>query len=410
MPRSRRCMLKVQSIMVVFAVCLTTGQAFGQGWESVDQSQLISRSRVICVGRLMKYGQAKDGQLEAKIMVSKMIYSGIGDIDSVPIKTSVKTVRGTAQYWPNRQYGIWFILKNGDRYADINHPSCWLDAGNTKAVANKVYQVMQSAYQEAKSAAQDASSSGGSSEEEQVAAYAGMAAAADAARRVPLENQGAQSQTFFNQVNDMIRIAGVKPPFDTAGGSQGLVQKFQQMLGPASELAGGMDLPMAQNGIGGLLLEMIRGTMGSKNPMESLSKLGPQQLGRAMMLPGGKGKSGGRPNAGSPFGQKGTGGRGGPQLPFGPQAGFGGGGRGKSPVSGLFGNLPTGGSRRQLLGTMTGRMGGMGQDGPRIGPPGGGGRPGFGGPGRPGGGPGRPGSGPGRPGGGPGGPPIGPRR
>jgi|GEM_PF-4105198 len=110
-------------VIALLFTCSTTTLA--EGWESIDRSELINRSRFIGTGRIGTFGRPDSGWRPARIYVSETIYSGIGEVEQYDLKVAVKDVPGRMKRWYNGQQGVWFILKSGDKYEAINHPACF---------------------------------------------------------------------------------------------------------------------------------------------------------------------------------------------------------------------------------------------------------------------------------------------
>ena len=364
--------------IAALSVLTLTSPLFAQGWESLNQAQLIGRSRYIGVGRLILKGRAVDGWREGTIIFSKTIYTGVGDTKSLTVRVPVKTVPGTKQAWPDQKKGIWFILKVGDKYEPINHPSCWVDERKAKSAANQVYQWANQLYSEAQEAASQSSDEDGDSEESQ-SNYEKMASAAQAASSVPFQDSGQQSSNLFQQATQMLETAGVKSPFPSnlkdSKQQQQFFNQFKQMLGPIGDKLGSFSagkMNMAQNGMGQMIVELVRNTMGSANPSKALQNMSPIKL---PMEQSGRAGGSSRPGSGGPFGPP----SGGP---------FGGASKGPSSINlpmNMFKNISKTGSRKNMLQSGIGKLGGGMK------------KPGFPGSGRPGPGGGRPGPGGGPP-------------
>ena len=69
-----RIIRRTRFTIAALAVLALTSPLFAQGWESLNQAQLIGRSRYIGVGRLILKGRAVDGWREGTIIFSKTIY------------------------------------------------------------------------------------------------------------------------------------------------------------------------------------------------------------------------------------------------------------------------------------------------------------------------------------------------
>ena len=372
-------------ISCLAVLCAVPTRAAAEGWENIGLTDLISRSRYIGVGTLSIDGKSDDGWLKGKFSFTQQIYSGIGDTTEYPARIAPVTVPGKMQNWPSRKRGIWFILKSGDAFEPVNHPGCWMDESKANAVADAIYQGASKAYQEAKTAAKQQSPNGtsdSSDSQPSVAAYAAMVAAADAMRRVPYRDTAQQSRTFYEQVMSMLETAGIKPPIGgdlSNPAKQGeFFTQAKQLLGPAgaamgelrteSDPARATQIAAAQKNVASVYLELVRNTLGSGNPAESIKKMGPIPV----ELPQGAEK----PPAVGP-----------PGFPPGP-------GPGRAPAieapgpktaqfqlpTEVLDSMPGNGSRRQMLGAML-----QGQTGPPQAPA----PRGPGGPGAP-----RPGPGP----------------
>ncbi|MBI5366033.1 MAG: hypothetical protein HZA54_03270 [Planctomycetes bacterium] len=416
--------------LLVVSVCLVlllawVGRAGAEGWETLALQDLIPRCRYIGIGMLSTSGRATDGWQPGKLHFTQQLYTGIGEVKALDVRVAVETVPGKRQHWPNEKQGIWFVLKSGDAYEPINHPSCWMDAAKAEEVARQVYAWAKKVYDEAKQAAEKESSTGseedGSDSAESVAAYGAMAAAAEAGRSVPYQDAAQQSRSFYEQVTAMVKTAGVELPFPTDLSGTANQEKFfdqaKAFLGIDGKVgsltgAGGplreQLLQVMERNVGGVLNELVRSTLGAKNPAEALRGLGsiPLELPAGPGGGGGPGGPGGPGKGGAPGGPGGPTGPGGPGGPGG--VGGAGGPAGKGPgfqvPSSLLNQVPLNGSRKQMLGSLLGAQG-PGSNSPAPGGPkgpGGPGGPGGGGPGGPGpGGPGPGGPGPGGPGPGP---------
>ncbi len=372
-------------------------------WDPISTKQMIRRSKYIGVGQLSHFGRYEDGSIRGRLKVRRTIYSGIGEVKRLDFKLASKTVPGETMYWKIGSKGVWFVLRSKDKYSAVNHPACRLDEDQAKEVADDVYAWLEDEYDEAEEEAEDDdeddSGDGGSGDSSDssssIDAYAAMAAAADAASRVPYQDSAAQSARLYEQAMSMLDQAGVQSPFpkNARGGAQQdqLLNQFKQLLGPAADklgqlLGGQGGLQLAQTGIGQMVTQLIGSTMGSQNPAQSLSQLGPASLPIDNLPgPGGKGSGAGPPGSGSKGGPPGSGSKTG--GPGGPPGMSGGGAPSINLPMNMFNNLPTGGSRKDMLNAGIGRMGGgspqMGRGGPsgsgRKGP--GGRGPGGGGPG-----------------------------
>lgn len=356
-------------------LALMPATSLADGWESLDVPSLIARSRYVGIGQLTINGKFEDGWLKGTLTFSQQIYSSVGEQKNYPVRIAPKTVPGKTQNWPHLQRGIWFVLKSGDAYEPVNHPSCWMEESQAAAVANQAYKIAESAFAKAKAGANGSSSgsttqsSDASDSGQSVAAYGAMVAATDNLRHIPFQDKNRQSQDFYRNVMDMLHTAGIKPPIGGDLTSPGKENEFlaqvRQLLGPAAGAIGeptaqgtagrASQLAAAQHNVASVYLEFIRATLGSKNPAESLKNMGPIPL---------QAVENGSPAAHSPSG---------PGFPAPGPAGASSTAPPQFHVpTEMLSRVPAGASRKQMLGLMMGsgspapRPG----PGPRPGPPG----------------------------------------
>jgi len=368
----------VSSIAITFLTLAGMASAArADGWASIDVKDLVSRSRYIGIGKLSINGRSDDGWLKGTLTFTQRIYSAIGDVKEYSVRIAPRTVPGQMQNWPSGKSGIWFVLKSGDTFEPVNHPACWMDESQAAAVANQAYEAAEKAYSEAEAVAKQQSSGNDTSDSAQsVAAYAALVAAADNTRKVPYQDESRQSQRFYNQVMSILETAGIKPPFggdlSNPAAQNQFFEQARGMLGPGAaamgELPGSGDparasqLAAAQNNVASVYLELVRNTLGSSNPTESLKKMGPIPL----QTPVGRTAAGAaKPPGGGPPGL--SPGPGGDKLTQAPSE-F------RIP-EGTLSQVPLNGSRKQMLGALAGNHAGGSLPGPAPKGPGGPPRP-----------------------------------
>lgn len=398
----------VASVCLIFAAMawssVGVAPARAAGWESIDRSELIQRSRYIGVGRLTTHGRAVDGWLPARIYFSTQIYSGIGEIETYELRVAIKDTPGERKRWRHGEEGVWFILKSGDKYEAINHPSCRADKSEAQEISDQVNNEAEKEYADAQEDAEEANDDdngdGGtdsSDSGESVDAYQRMAEAATTAANTPYQNQTQQTQKAWDRMNEMFETAGIDSPFPkdvtSAAGQQKLFDQAKQMLGPLGNSLGNLPgagdpartqmIQTLQKNIANITTQLMGATLGAADPAKALSNLKPIGL----EMPGGKTATPGGP----PIGPGSSGPAKKPQfkMPDSVAKQISKGGSRKGMFNNALGGMLKGGGGKPSL---PGAGGPKPPSGPRPGPGGGG----PGGPGRGPGGPGPRGPGPGR--------------
>lgn len=370
MNRFALCLLGVFAGLVVASV---TPPAHAEGWESIDRAELIQRSRWIGTGRMRVFGKVDDNYKRAKIYVNETIYSGIGDIETYELKVAIRDEPGKYQKWGSSENAVWFILKSGDKYEAINHPSCRADADEAKAIANQVSGSLQQLYDQAVGAAEEAYEGDGSESSdsaESIEAYRQAAEAAYAANNVPYQDEGEQSEQAWDRMNKMLETAGIESPFPkdlrSTDNQQAFFDQAKQMFGlegtPFDKLPGPGDkgrpefLQAMQTNVSNVVTQLVGATMGAADPSKALSEMKPIDLKMPSSDRGPGGLIGGAPQGGNPPGSS-------PQAP---QFNF---------SDNLKKQIPINGSRQNML---NGGLGGLTKSGgPK--PSGGGPKPSKGG-------------------------------
>lgn len=266
--------------------------AQADGWESLSVAELIPRCRLIAVGKLWTPGRVQDGWRDGTLRVSQILYSGVGAVEKLDVRVAAKTVAGETQHWEGGTQGVWFVLKAGDSYEPLNHPSCWMDADDAEELCNQIYAWANQAYDDAMEALQAQSSGddegsdgdGDSSDSEQsVASYAALAEAAAAASGIPHQDEASQTSNFASQVQGMLDAAGIELRLPTdlndVGQQDALISSASELLG----LDQGMLQKLLRGDAAGLLglqasltrvlNELVRNTLGAADPLEALGRM-----------------------------------------------------------------------------------------------------------------------------------------
>ncbi len=262
---------------------------YADGWENLRLPELIPRCRLIAVGKLWTPGRAVDGWREGTLRISQTLYSAVGEVDRYEVRVAAETVPGETQHWAGGTTGIWFVLRDGDAYEPLNHPSCWMDAERAEEVCNQAYATFQELYEEALAAVQAAEEGSGGSgdgtdesdtsdDEDSVEAYAAAAEAADAARSVAYQDEDAQVDAYYEQVRSLLEAAGTD--FQLPAAIEDAVGQASALLGVEQALLEKV-LRGDPQGVRGLkdslsrvLNQLVRNTLGAADPRSALERMG----------------------------------------------------------------------------------------------------------------------------------------
>ena len=258
------------------------------GWESLTDSELIPRSERIVVGTLYHRGRPDaEGMIRAELRVYEWIYTGVGETDTIDLMIASETVPGSTYAWPNRHEGVWFILEHDDRYAPVNHPSCWAEESEAQKISasvssslNSAYRGMLSSITEANEKYPDADQSDSSSS---VEAYSELTRIVNAYAAVPSQDEAHHSAQTYSMVMGLLDAAGVQTGLPTHVSSpeseDALYERLSAFVpGGGSSLSDdpaerASQVTQAQHAATDLGLKLLGATMGAGDPSSEIAEV-----------------------------------------------------------------------------------------------------------------------------------------